>query len=94
MESGTTLQYKSAVYVAGRSYSCVEDYESIHSRWRDATVKASKKSATLPEPLELTVCAAFAEGADGRPTRVAISPMALQMVLDVPEDDRLDVIDE
>lgn len=92
----TALKYQSSINIGGGWYSCVESYDSILDRLRDTAMKfqgseEDGERAQWFQPLELTIQAATHEGADARPTRIAVAAQALVAIIDVPEEDRLEV---
>lgn len=90
------LTYQSNVLVAGQWMACVENYESIFERMRDANFKMTLGESSdtdgamkFAAPIELTVAGFGNEKT--RPTRIAVQPMALTAVLEIPLEQQSEV---
>ncbi len=86
MEAGTTLHYITSLTVAGQAISCVESYDSIVERMRDAEFRMHADSEEAggmhwAGPIELTV-----QGPEGKPLRGAFALHAISCVIEMAEE--------
>lgn len=85
-----TLKYQSEIHVGGHQFACVESYESLLTRMKEASMGVTGEDedtarVAFPAPIEVTVRSTTG------PMRVAVSPGAISALIDVPLEMQGDV---
>jgi hypothetical protein len=80
------LKYQTALFVAGQPFHCIESYDAVHARLRDAAFKATEDGLQFGEPVELTVGVTFAPTDEKRLVRAAFAPAAISALYEIPAD--------
>lgn len=85
-----SLKFRTSVLIGGSWMVCIEAYEAVFERWREANMmfgqRAGDEGIRLAEPMELTVGMTYREGDERRLVKAAFSPTAIGAVVDIPLD--------